>query len=296
MREIWLMALMLSMGNVLAEDIVHVKGSGALRGRILEIDEVRLRIRVPLAGGAGNSTRVIPMERVRMIDFDPLEGELKLLEDGARAPRGELSKLWDRERAYLGLANSNAGDIGLQLADICLATGERDNHDEARRLYSIIEQGDWNAKRKALAKRGRLQALVKRGAVEEVMAEAKRIAADDDDPGLLLDAKHVLALADFESFSKLVGDNPKWIEDEGIRERVENEYNMLIDRFLLPFLFHGTESVAAARGLWHAAKTYDLIGQKARALECLTDLEKLYPHMKSEYPLAEIRGKLSTEK
>lgn len=296
MRRLVLMALMLSAWNVHAEDIVHVKSGGALRGKIIELDKTRLRIRVPLAGGAGNSTRVIPMERVRMIDFDPVDGELKLLADGESAARGELSKLWNTERGYLGIPNSNAGEIGIQLAGICLATSDSDTHAEARRLYAIVEQGDWNEKRRAQAKRGRLKALVKLGEVEEVMAEAQRIAAEDDDPGLLLDARHVIALADFKRFSKLVADHPKWLEDEGVRERVEEDYNALIDRFLEPFLFYGTESIAAARGLWHAAKTYELIGQEPRALECLSDLEKLYPQMESKYPLAELRGKLSTEK
>ncbi len=296
MRSIRLMVLMLTIGNTSAEDIVHVKSGGALHGKILELNEVRLRIRVPLAGGAGSSTRTIPMKLVRMIDFDPVEGELALLAEGEKAPRKELSKLWDLERVYLGLPNSNAGEIGIQLAEIFLATADRDKHVKARTLYALIEQEDWNMKRRALAKRGRLKALVRLGAAEEVIAEAKRIAADDDDPGLLLDAKHVITLNDFERFSKLVGDNPRWIEDEGIREKVEEDYNTLIDRFLEPFLFYGTESVAAARGLWHAAKTYELIGKGARALECLNDLEKLYPHMGSEYPLAELRGELSTEK
>jgi hypothetical protein len=79
MRSIRLMVLMLTIGNTSAEDIVHVKSGGALHGKILELNEVRLRIRVPLAGGAGSSTRTIPMKLVRMIDFDPVEGELALL-------------------------------------------------------------------------------------------------------------------------------------------------------------------------------------------------------------------------
>ncbi|MCP4849500.1 MAG: hypothetical protein GY899_16300 [Verrucomicrobiaceae bacterium] len=296
MRRIKLMALMLILGNASAEDIVHVKNGRALGGQILELNETRLRIRVPLAGGAGSSTRTIPMEQVRMIDFDPVEGELELLAGGEDAPRNELSKLWEDERVYLGLPNSNAGDIGMQLAGIFLATIDRENHVKARNLYELIEQQDWNAKRKALAKRGRLQALVKLGAGEEVIAEAKIIAADDDDPELLLDAKHVITLADFERFSKLVGDNPKWMEDDGVREQIEENYHALIDRFLEPFLFYGTEAVAASRGLWHAAKTYELVGQETRALECLSDLEKLYSHMGGEYPLAELREKLSIEK
>lgn len=296
MRSIRLIAVFLTIGNTWGQDIVHIQRGGALHGKILELNEVQLRIRIPLAGGAGSSTRILPMKQVRMIDFGPIEGELQLLAAGEKAPRGELADLWNRERGYLGLPNSNAGDIGIQLAGIFLAAGDRIDHVKARNLYAIIEKGDWNLKRRSLAKRGRLNALVKLGDAEEVIAEAKIIAAEDDDPGLLLDARHVITLAEFDRFSGLVANNPKWIDDDVIRGEVEERYNKLIDRFLEPFLFYGTESVAAVRGLWHAAKTYELIGQESRAVECLTDIEKLYPQASSEYPLAAMLRKLSTEK
>ncbi|MFP6874531.1 MAG: hypothetical protein VCA55_13605 [Verrucomicrobiales bacterium] len=296
MRSIRLIAVFLTIGNTWGQDIVHIQRGGALHGKILELNEIQLRIRIPLAGGAGSSTRTLAMEQVRMIDFGPIEGELQLLAAGEKAPREELADLWDRERGYLGLPNSNAGDIGIQLAGIFLAAGDRIDHVKARNLYAIIEKEDWHLKRRSLAKRGRLNALVKLGDAEEVIAEAKIIAAEDDDPGLLLDARHVITLAEFDRFSGLVANNPKWIDDDVIRGEVEERYNKLIDRFLEPFLFYGTESVAAARGLWHAAKTYELIGQESRAVECLTDIEKLYPQASSEYPLAAMLGKLSTEK
>jgi hypothetical protein len=295
MRSIRLMAVFLTIWNVCGQDIVHIKHGGALHGKILELNKVQLRIRISLAGGAGSSTRLLQMKQVRMIDFGPVEGELQLIAAGEKAPREELANLWNSERGYLGLPNSNAGDIGLQLAGIFLATSERIDHVKARALYAIIEKQDWNLKRRALAKRGRLNALIKLGTAEEVIAEARIIAAEDDDPGLLLDARHVIALAEFDRFSKLVANNPKWIDDDTIRDQVEERYNKLIDHFLEPFLFYGTESAAAARGLWHAAKTYELIGQEARAVECLTDIEKLYARVSSEYPLAAMLEKLSTE-
>ena len=296
MRSIGLIAVFLTIGNTWGQDIVHIQRGGALHGKILELNEVQLRIRIPLAGGAGSSTRTLPMEQVRMIDFGPIEGELQLLAAGEKAPREELADLWNRERGYLGLPNSNAGDIGIQLAGIFLAVGDRVDYVKARNLYAIIEKQDWDLKRRALAKRGRLNALIKLGTADEVIAEARIIAAEDDDPGLLLDARHVIALAEFDRFSKLLASNPKWIDDDTIRDEVEERYNKLIDHFLEPFLFYGTESVEAARGLWHAAKTYELIGQEERAVECLIDIKKLYPQVSGEYPLTAMLEKLSTEK
>lgn len=296
MRSLRWIAVFLTIGNVCGQDIVHIKQGGALRGKILELNKVQLRIRIPLAGGAGSSTRLLQMEQVRMIDFGPAKGELQLIAAGQKAPREQLANLWNSQRGYLGLPNSNAGGIGLQLAGIFLATSERIDHVKARNLYGIIEKQDWELKRRALAKRGRLNALIKLGIAEEVIAEARIIAAEDNDPGLLLDARHVIALAEFDGFSKLIADNPKWIDDDTIRGEIEDRYNKLIDHFLEPFLFYGTESVAAARGLWYAAKTYELIGQEERVVECLTDIKKLYPQVSSEYPLAAMIKKLSTQK
>ncbi|MED5585565.1 MAG: hypothetical protein VYB61_04360 [Verrucomicrobiota bacterium] len=291
-----ILVFVLCAGSLSAKDIVHFQSGPALHGEILELDAVRLRIRVPLAGGAGNSMRVIPMERVRMIDFDPAQDELKLLADGVNAPRNALKELWESKQTYLGLPNSNAGQIGIQLAGIYLAGNSSDDHSKAGSLYEIIEQGDWNKKRKSLAKRGRLQALVKLGKAEDVIEEATRMAAEHDDPGLLLDARHVLALSDYEKLSRMVEENPKWIEDETVRGEIEEKYHALVDGFLEPFLFYGTETVAASRGLWHAAKTYQLTGKVARALECLGDLEKLYPGMGDTYPMDELRKELSIKK
>ena len=283
-------------GNLTAKDIVHFKSGPALHGRILERDTLRLRIRVSLAGGAGSSIRVIPMERVRMIDFEPAQGEPELLAAGVNAPRGALVKLWESKRDQLGLPNSNAGEIGIQLAGIYMVGDSRNDHLKAGSLYAIIEKNDWDRKRKARAKRGRLQALVKIGEVERVMDEARRIAAEDDDPGLLLEARHVLALSDYEQFFRSVEDHPKWKEDETVRAEIEENYHALVDSFLEPFLFYGTETAAASRGLWYAAKTYHLAGKEKRALECLSDLEKLYPRMLDQYSVEELRKQLSTKK
>ena len=291
-----LVAFALCGGNLTAKDIVHFKSGPALHGKILERDTLRLRIRVSLAGGAGSSIRVIPMERVRMIDFEPAQGEPELLAAGVNAPRSALDELWESKRDQLGLPNSNAGEIGIQLAGIYMAGDSRNNHLKAGSLYSIIEKNDWDRKRKARAKRGRLQALVKIGEVERVMDEARRIAAEDDDPGLLLEARHVLALSDYEQFFRSVEDHPKWKEDETVRAEIEENYHALVDSFLEPFLFYGTETAAASRGLWYAAKTYHLAGKEKSALECLSDLEKLYPRMLDQYSVEELRKQLSTKK
>lgn len=259
------------------EDLVQLVQGALLHGRIVEIDDEKLRLRVSLAGGAGSTVRSISMARVKAIDFAPLPGEVEILAAGESASKGELTKLWARKRVLLGRPNSNSGAIGLLLGEVLSNSAEAVDHGNARNLYSIIEAGDWNLDRRALAKRQRLGVMVLLGAASEVLAEARQIAEESDDPGLLLDAKHVLAMDVYRELEQLVEDNPKWDEDDRIGPQVEAIYQDLLDQFLYPFLFYGTESEAAARGLWGAAQTYRLIRQPERARECYSDLERLYP-------------------
>ncbi len=278
-----------------AQDVVRLVRGGALSGEIVEVDDAGLRLRISLAGGAGSSVRVIPAAQIKAIDFAPLPGEAELLTAGEEAPKDELTALWAKKRKHLALPNSNAGEVGLQLGEVLLNSPDPKDHANARNLYSIIEGGDWEPKRRALARRGRLNAQVRLGAAVDVIAEARQIADESDDPEILLEAKHVLAIAEYRKLDALIGENPKWRQDDLVRPEVEALYHDLLDRFLHPFLFYGTEAAAAARGLWYAGETYRLIGEGARALECYTDLEKLYPAAAEHYGIAAARRKISDQ-
>lgn len=276
MLRLTLLTLLLSLGAAVAQDVVRQKRGGLLRGKIEKIDASTVQIMVELPKGVGKARRKIPMSNVEMIDFAPVAGERELLEAGKKAPKAELTSLWAGKRQHLTRPESNAGAVGLQLGEILLASADATDHGNARSLYAIIEAGDWNPERRALATRGRLQALVRLGLAEEVLVEAQKIAEQEDDPQLLLDARHVMAAADLEKLRALIDENPKWREDDRIRPGVEALYHALLDRFLEPFLFHGTELNAASRGLMHAADTYLLIEEFERARDSISDVRKLY--------------------
>jgi hypothetical protein len=278
-----LIILLMSVPAGAGEDVVHLLQGGSVKGAIVEIDDAKLKLRVSLAGGAGSSVRTLQMARVKAIDFAPLPSEAALLAAGDSAPKQALTDLWANKRQHLGRPNSNAGQVGMLLGEVLMDSVETADHANARNLYSIIESGDWDAARRAAAKRGRLNALVRLGAAVDVLAEAKEIADQSDDPELLLDAKHALAMAEYRKLARLVDDNPKWAEDDRVGPKVEALYHDLLDRFLYPFLFYGTESEAAARGLWNAGETYRLIEQPERAKECYSDLKKLYPTAAQHY-------------
>lgn len=295
MLRLSLFLLLLSLGSAFAQDVVRQKRGGLLRGKIEKIDASTVQIMVKLPKGVGQARRKIPMSNVEMIDFAPVAGERELLEAGVKAPKGELTTLWAGKRQHLGRPQSNAGAVGLQLGEILLASEDATDHGNARSLYAIIEAGDWSTERRALATRGRLQALVRLGLAKEVLAEARKIAEQEDDPQLLLDARHVMAAADLEKLRALVDENPKWREDDRIRPEIEALYHTLLDRFLEPFLFHGTELQAAARGLMHAADTYLLIEEFDRARDSISDVRKLYAGVIPDEEIEALKARIPLE-
>jgi hypothetical protein len=279
-----------------ADDVIHLKPAGSVRGNITSIDETMIRVRVTIAG-AGSSVQSIPMARVKLIDFGPITGETELLSDGdATAAKEELTELWAQKRPFLGYPRSNAGEVGLLLGRALLASNNPTDHGNARNLYTIIERGDWDTKRRAEAKRGRLEALVKTGAAGEVLAEAKTIAEEGGDPKLLLAAEYVLATSDLERLRELVAENPKWREDDHVRPELESLYHDLLDRFLKPLLFYGTEQEAATDGLLAAGEVYFLIGKPDRARECFEDIGLLYPKSDARFEAEAFLKRLSPDK
>ena len=75
---------------------------------------------------------------------------------------------------------------------------------------------------------------------------------------MLIEARFVLAKVDFKKLKVLVEENPKWQEDDMVRPDMEKLFHSTVDQFLFPYLFHGTEEEAAARGLMNAAVAYGL--------------------------------------
>jgi hypothetical protein len=273
----WLAVVVLP-GVAVAEDVLHMKLGAPIRGEIDLITDsvVRVKVVIRRGGATGSATRSLPLSLVRFIDFAPLEGEESALADPAKSGAGALGALWDAKMTNLGRANSNAGVVGLALADLLLASEGGPACERALRLYSKIELEDWDPKRASLASRGRLRALIALGKATEVMAEAQAIANETDDLELLQDAQFVLYTADSEELQSRIGENPKWREDDEVRAEIGALYNRVLDQFLTPYLFNGAEPEGAARGLWLACETYQSGGESERAAECAGDILKLY--------------------
>jgi hypothetical protein len=162
-------------------------------------------------------------------------------------------------------------------------------------LFTIIEKGDWDDGRRVRAKGGRLEALVKTGAAAEIVDEARKIAAEGGDSELMLKAEYFLAQADLEQLRALIGDNPRWREDDFVRPEIEALYHDLLDRFLNPLLFHGAEVGPATDGMLAAGEVYYLIGEHEQARARFSDLGVLYPNSPARIEADAFLKKLSNE-
>jgi hypothetical protein len=259
-----------------ALDVLHLKEGDPIPCEILELSDKNVRIKetIKVAGGEAFSTKIVSMETVAFIDFGPQPGETYLLESGGIEDVQELEVLWDAKRSNLHRPNSNAGDVALKLAGMLLAAGD---FEGAKTLYVKVEQGDWDEKRQSRARQGRLRTLLAMGEVDAAVKEAMTMAEEGASAEILMDAKYVLASADFETLKELVEDNPKWEEDDLVRPERDQLYHDILDRYLHPHLFHGADEAAASRGLGAAIKVYQWAGEGEAALARAKDMLALYP-------------------
>jgi tetratricopeptide (TPR) repeat protein len=245
----------------------------------------RVAIEIGGPAGAGGKTRTeqrtIQLADIEFIDFEMPEAEASLLESPTAGKLEQLRDLWESKSKWLGIRRSNSGAAGLAVADVLLQSGEAAKVSVALATYAAVERGDWDTGRQALAQQGKLRCLLVLGRPEEALEEAKRVAETAEDPGILVETRLVMAQAARDQFEALLEENPKWREDDEVREQVMEHYHATVDQFLYPCLFHGSLEEPAARGLWNAVEVYLLGEDREAAQNSANDLLKLYPA--SEY-------------
>ena len=277
-------------GNVLAQqpaaapaaavDVVTLKDGTTMAGVIEVITDefVNVRANVDIGGGRmGSAKRQFAMAQVKYIDFAPLPGEEEEVKTPGTLTEKELEELWRQRRMHLHRPNSNAGRIGLSLAEAYLKSDNEYEHQRALELFGLLEEKAWRDETRNEAREGRLRALITLRRLDEALAEARKLAEASEDSKMLIEARFVLAKVDLENLKVLLEENPKWEEDDIVRPDVEKLYHSTVDQFLFPYLFHGTEEEAAARGLMNAAVVYGLFEKAELSRACAEDVVALYP-------------------
>lgn len=273
--------LAISLAGLSAGDVVHLKGDEPpIHCEIEAITDqiVICLISVDFGGGrSGSSKRTIPAQEVDFIEFAPLLGETAILEDPAAASAESLEKLWTEKLRHLHRPKSNSGEIGLLFGKALLNSDSRFSWQRAGSVFEKIGELDWNGANRISARQGIVQSRIRLGELDAALDEAEKLNAETGDPAMSIEARFAAAQAEFETLKELVEEHPRWEEDDLVRPERDRLYHETIDRFLWPYLFHGTREEAAARGLVAAAEVYRFGGETEWADACLSDAVALYP-------------------
>lgn len=276
----WLLCLLavFAIGASRARDFVHLQSGETVAGTIDAITDSIINITLPVAGVAGGTARrTLPTPQVDHIEFGFAESEQAAFAARGQAPVPLLKSWWEYSLPHLHRPRSRSAAWGIAYADAILREEGAAGGERALAIYDRVIARAWSAEDVSLARQGRLRSLMANQKLDLAIAEAKQFASETDDPALLIEVEHLLAVADFEELRALEEEHPRWVDDDEVRPRREELYHRTLDRFLRPHLFHATLEKAAARGLFAAADLFLFAGEEDEARARWADLAALYP-------------------
>jgi hypothetical protein len=266
-----------------AQDVLLLKNGDRRPGEIVSADDTTIRLRVPLEGSsvpgaaAATATIGIPRAAVEAIEFkaDPARDERLRSATPDRIFEVEID--WKRQEPWLDFPRSQAGAIGCKLGELLLLANDPAKAATALELFSLIEQKSWSDEDKARAKQGRLRAMVATGRVAEAIEQAKQLAAETENPEILIEANYIMARAAELDFNAFLQENPRWEQDPYVIDRHHQLFDHVLELYLYPSLFHGSDDARSARGLWGAVGVYRTSKQLPLAIETARDIRVLHP-------------------
>ena len=266
-----------------AQDVLLLKNGDRRAGEIISADATTVRLRVSLGGpalpgaGAAMATVGIPRADIDAIEFkaDPTREERLRSATPDRIPEVEAD--WKRLQPWIDFPRSQAGAIGCKLGELMLLTKDPAKSASALELFTLIEKQSWSDQDKARAKQGRLRAMVATGRATEAIDQAKQLAAESEDPEILIEANYIMAQSADKDLKTFLEENPRWEQDSTVIDRRHELYNRVLELYLYPALFYGSDNERAARGLWGAVGVYRASNQLPLAIETSRDIAVLYP-------------------
>ena len=272
-------ALFVSAMSCQAQDVIFLKTGESLACRVDDLTDkiVNLSLLSNAGTAGGSARRTIPAEQVGYIEFDFKPGEAAFFERRNEATAAQLQTSWDFHLAHLHRPRSRTAAYGIALGNAILREESQAGAARALSVFDRIIERAWSTEDVALAKQGRLHSLMSLGDLETATAEAKILAAQSEDPDLLIEVNYLLAMADFQKLKALEEEHPRWEEDDEVRPERNELFHRALDQFLWPHLFHATREEVAARGLAGAAELYLFAGDREAARGRWEDLIQLYP-------------------
>ena len=247
-------------------------------GEIVFADDHQIRLKIALGDqGDATATVSIPRSALESIDFESDPAMEELLASPSPSRTGELDALWTKFSPWLATPHSPTALIGCALGESLLASSNSKNAKRALGIFKEVESQAWSQTDQERGKVGRLQAVLASGNAGEAMREAKDLALNKENFTLLIQAKFIMAQARHKDLLRFLKENPRWKEDPIATPERHQIYNEVLELYLFPALFMGSESESAARGLWGAVEIYRESGEVPLAIETCRDITALYP-------------------
>ena len=275
--------LLLTALTATAQDVILLKNGDRRSGEIISADDTTIRLRVPLGGpdvagtGAAMATVGIPRSDVESIEFKADPARDARLREATPERIFEVEIDWKRAEPWLSFPRSPAGGIGCKLGELLLLTKNPGQAAAALELFTLIEERSWSDQDKARAKQGRLRAMVATGLAAEAIEQARQLAAETEDPEILIEANFIMAQAADKDLKAFLEENPRWEQDSTVIDRRHELYNRVLELYLYPALFYGSDNARAACGLWGAVGIYRASSQIPLAIETSRDIVVLHP-------------------
>jgi hypothetical protein len=279
MRIAAFLSILVTTTTLTAQDIIYLKTGESLACRVDALTDniVNFSLLSNAGTAGGTARRTVPAVQVDYVEFDFQEGEEAFFEKRNAATSDQLKSWWDYYLPHLHRPRSRAAAYGIAFAAALLREIPDIAGTRALSIFDRIIERAWSADDIALAKQGRLRTLMALGDLETATVEARLLASQTEDPGLLIEVNYLLAMADFQKLKTLQEEHPRWEEDDEVRPERNVIYHRALDQFLWPHLFHATREEVAARGLAGAAGLSLFAGEIDAARARWGDLLRLYP-------------------
>lgn len=266
--------------------------------RFISSDENNITVEKTLA--SGRTTRTLPHSEIAALSFTFTPWETEIHTNPAPESVPELRALWQSRKATLQIPESSAAQTGLALARALRMSSDESALEEALGILTELRS------------HGALQNLQKPVAEEELNVrflkaklsqnteEADRLAwaitENLNNPDGMLLATQFLGQRHFDQLKALEEEHPRWMDDDEIRPRRKRLYNLSLDFFTYPSLFHGTRKKEASSGLARVAAVHRFTGSNTQLKAALEDLAALYPESKAAAETAEELKQLRARK
>ena len=265
-----------------AQDVLEMKTGSRRAGKIISFDEKFIRLELDLTAQGSSSARsvasiALPRGDVLSIDFASNSQRDAAIRSAAAQDIDALDGYWIEFKPWLEMPRSPSGSIACALGNALLATKERKNADRALELFTLVEEKAWQDSDRVRAREGRLRAMTATGKAAKAIEEAKALAAETEDPEILIEANYLLAQAAEKELKDFLKENPRWDIDTSVIDQRHRLYNRVLELYLYPSLFFGTNNEKAARGLWGAIGIYRTSGEERLAIETSRDIHTFYP-------------------